>query len=77
VGALFLCPKGGTDHMKTYNVRIRETLEMIVPVEAESMTQAKEIVEDKWKNSEYILDASHFQKVAFETLYPRNRDYER
>jgi hypothetical protein len=63
--------------MKTYNVRIREMLEMTVPVEAESMSQAKEIVERNWKDSEYILDASHFQKVTFETLYPRNRDYER
>ena len=55
--------------MKTYSVRIREILEMTVPVEAESMAQAKEIVEQGWKDSEYVLDASHFKRVAFETLY--------
>ena len=63
--------------MKTYHVRIRETLEMLVTVEAESMAQAKQIAEKGYKNSDYILDASHYKGVTFETLYPKNKDYER
>ena len=63
--------------MKNFEVRIREKLEMTVTVEAENMTQARQIVEESWDNSEYILDASHFKGVTFEPLYPRNRDYER
>jgi len=34
-------------------------------VEAENAAQAKEIVERNWKNSEYILDADHYQGVTF------------
>ena len=64
-------------HMKKYDVRIRETLQTTVTVEAESMSQAKEIVEQNWKNREYALGASHFQRVTFEPLYPRNQEYER
>jgi len=63
--------------MKTYDVRIRETLEIVVTVEAESMAQAKQIAEAGYRNSDYILDASHYKGVAFEALYPKNRDYER
>lgn len=61
--------------MKEYDVKIRETLEMTVTVEAESAAQAREIVERGYKNSEYILDADHFQGVTFTS--PKNRDYER
>ena len=45
---------------------------MTVTVEAESAAQAKEIVEGNWKNSDYILDAAHFQGVTF-TLAGRSR----
>lgn len=51
--------------MKEYQVRIRETLEKTVTVEAESAAQAKEIVERNWGNEDYILDADHFQGVTF------------
>jgi len=63
--------------MRNYDVKIRETLEMTVTVEAESMAKAKEIVEQKWKNSDYLLDASHFQGVVISPLYPYNKDYAR
>ena len=61
--------------MKEYKIKITETLEMTVAVEAENATQAREIAESQWKNGDYILDADHFQGVTF-TL-PKNRDYER
>lgn len=61
--------------MKEYQVQIKETLVMTVTVEAENAAQAQEIVESNWKNSDYILDADHFQGVTF--TIPKNRDYER
>lgn len=51
--------------MTEYKVKIRETLEMTVTVEADNAAQAKEIAERNWKNSEYILDADHFKDVTF------------
>ena len=51
--------------VKKYKVKIRETLEMTVEVEAESREEAAEIVSDKWYNSEYILDAECFTGVEF------------
>ncbi len=61
--------------MKEYQVQIKETLSMTVTVEAESAAQAREIAERNWKNSDYILDDTHFQGVTF--TIPKNRDYER
>ena len=43
--------------MKTYKVKITETLEKEVEVEAEDRDEAVQIVSDAWHNSEYILDA--------------------
>ena len=63
--------------MKNFDVRIRETLQTAVTVEAENMAQARDIVERNWKNSAYVLDASDFQSVVSEALYPQYRDYER
>ena len=63
--------------MNNYDVVIRETLQMTVTVSAESMAEAKALVEDKWVKSEYVLDASHFKDVAISTLYPNYRNYER
>ena len=47
--------------MKTYNVKITETLEREIDVEAESKKQAKEIVERMYSNEELILDYNDFQ----------------
>ena len=63
--------------MREYQVRIKEVLSMTVAVEAESMADAKSVVERNWQDSEYIRDTSHFQGVAFEMLYPPGRDHAR
>ena len=60
--------------MNEYDITIRETLEMTVTVEAESREEARQIVADRWKNSEYILDADNFKDVEF---YPRGRSRDR
>ena len=62
--------------MKEYDVVITETLQKTVTVEATSATQAKEIVERNWNDSEYILDADDFKGVQF-YVPPKNRDMER
>ena len=61
--------------MSDYQVQIKETLSMTVTVEAESAAQAREIVEQNWKNSDYILDADNFTGVTF--TIPKNREYDR
>ena len=60
--------------MNEYDITIRETLELTVTVEAESREEARQIVADRWKNSEYILDADSFKDVEF---YPRGRSRDR
>ena len=60
--------------MNEYDITIRETLEMTVTVEAESREEARQIVADRWKNSEYILDADSFKDVE---IYPRGRSRDR
>ena len=61
--------------MREYNVQIKETLAMTVTVEAKSAAHAREIVEQGWKDQEYVLDADSFTDVTFTT--PRSREYER
>ncbi len=64
--------------MKTYEVTITETLQKIVEIEAASREQAEELVEQKWNDSEYILDAEAFVGVDFDArTKERSRDYER
>lgn len=62
--------------MKTYEVTITETLEMTVEVEAKNRLEAEQIISDRWKNGDYILDAETFQGVAFRARLPE-RTHER
>jgi len=64
--------------VKSYKVFITETLQMEVDIEAKSRSEAVEIAERNWNNSDYILDADHFKGVTFEAEKPvRKREYER
>ncbi len=60
--------------MKSYDVAIHENLQMIVTVQADSALEAEEIVKDRWKNGDYILDADHFTGVEFKAELTPNRD---
>jgi len=51
--------------MKTYDVTITETLQMNVPIEAESLAEAEQMAEENWNRSQYILDADHFAGADF------------
>ena len=60
--------------MKEYQILIKETLAMTVTVEAENAAQAREIVEKRYKDSDYILDAEHFKGVAFTVQQKSERE---
>ena len=76
--AIFESPGERSKAMKTYEVTITETLQKTVEVEAASREQAEELVEQKWNDSEYILDAEAFVGVDFDArTKERSRDYER
>ncbi len=51
--------------MKEYEVIITETLQKNIVVEADSREEAESVAEQKWRNSEYILDAEAFTGVTF------------
>ena len=53
--------------MKEYDVKITETLEKTITVQAESRDAAEEQVKNAYYNSEYILDAENFTGVKFGT----------
>ena len=57
--------------MKEYDVKITETLEKTVTVQAESRDAAEEQVKSAYYNSEYILDAENFTGVEFGTQAER------
>lgn len=54
--------------MKEYAVKITEVSEKVVHIEARSRIEAEALVEENWKNSEYILDAEDFKSVEFEAV---------
>jgi len=58
--------------MKEHTVTITETLRKEISIEAKNPQDALRLVEENWKNGEYILDADDFSGVVFRTL-PRER----
>lgn len=59
---------GGGKLMARYKVEIMETLRHVVEVEAGSQKMAEQIVNDRWKDGEYILDADNFAGVEFKAI---------
>lgn len=57
--------------MKEYDVKITETLEKTVTVEAASREEAEDAVKAAYYNSEYILDSENFTGVEFGTQAER------
>ena len=53
---------------KKFSVTITEILKMVVEVKAQNQQQAEQIVSDRWRNSEYILDADNFFGVEFTAI---------
>lgn len=51
--------------MKEFKVRITETLQLDVYIEAESEEKAIEQAKKNYDEQDYILDADHFKGVEF------------
>ena len=64
--------------MKKYDVTITETLQKVVPINANSLVQAEKIAEEKWNQSDYVLNADDFMEVGFDAKEcVRSKEYER
>ena len=64
--------------MAKYDVTITKTVQTTVEIEARDHFHAEQLASDNWRNSEYVLDASHFQGVSFEArLRQKSLDQER
>jgi len=62
--------------MKEFDIKITETLEKTVTVEADSKEEAEEIVKDAYYNQKHILDSENFTGVDFGTQAEREIQHE-
>ena len=62
--------------MKEYDVKITETLEKMVTVEAASREEAEDAIKAAYYNSEHILDSENFTGVEFGTQAEREIQHE-
>ena len=51
--------------MKIYEIEIEELLQKVVKVEADSLDEAIDKVQDGYRNEEYVLDYNDFKGVEF------------
>ena len=65
--------------MNTYKVKITETFEKIVEVEARNKIEAEQIVCTAYHDEKYVLDADNFARVNFTAELParKRESYER
>ncbi|MBQ3760025.1 MAG: DpnD/PcfM family protein [Synergistaceae bacterium] len=54
--------------MKSYEVKITETLRKTVTVEAHDYDEAIDKVREAWRRSEYVLNADDFLEAGFEIV---------
>lgn len=52
--------------MPKFNVQVKEILRRVVEIEAETLEDAINIVDDMWQNQEIVLDADDFAYVDIE-----------
>lgn len=53
--------------MKEFDIKITEKLEEVITVRADSREEAEKMVQQSWKNSEYVLGSENFVGVEFKT----------
>ena len=49
--------------MPKFNVQVKEILRRVVEIEAETLEEAINIVDEMWRNQEIVLDADDFAYV--------------
>lgn len=52
--------------MPKFNIQVKEILRRVVEVEAKTLEEAINIVDDMWQNQEIVLDADDFAYVDIE-----------
>ena len=65
---------------KEYEIEIEEVLQKVVKVKANSIDEALDIAEEKYRNQEYVLDSEDFKGVEFSEYKDeiiKDKDYER
>ncbi len=50
---------------KVYQIEIEETLQKVVEIKANSLDEAIDIVQEKYRNEEYILNEDDFKGAEF------------
>ena len=60
--------------MKTYLVKITETLQKQITITANSREEAEQKVRNKYKNEEIVLDESDYVDTEFEVLKEKKND---
>ena len=65
--------------MNTYKVKITETFEKVVEVEARNKIEAEQIVCTAYHDVQFVLDADNFARVNFTAELParKRESYER
>lgn len=53
--------------MSMFKIKIIETLESEVSIEADNLNEAMQEAEERWHNSVYILTADNFADVTFKS----------
>lgn len=51
--------------MKIYNIEIEEVLQKVVKVKADSLDEAIDKVQERYKNEQYVLDYNDLKGVEF------------
>lgn len=60
--------------LRSYEVTITEMLQRVVTVEAMDHLGAEQIVSERWRNSEYVLDSNNFTGVEFDVEIAEERN---
>lgn len=50
---------------KTYKIEIEETLQKVVEIQANSLDEAIDIAQERYRNEEYILNEDDFKGAEF------------
>ena len=53
--------------LREYQIEIKEELSKVVKIKAESLSEAIDMVTDKYYNSDIVLDADDYKGVKFVT----------
>ena len=59
--------------MKNYEIEIEEILQRVVKVKADSLEEAIDKVEERYRKEQYVLDYNDFKGVEFRDLKMNKR----